>query len=202
MPASRWLMDGTLDTVLEINQQCLESLAPEQAPFGLIEVGRSRTKILSPESRARLAASPYLLADANFGDERHWRALTSQMECDPATQLERPRFTGPGSSDFIRRVLTFGWHMARAQPRHARVVLGMTPACADIVARIRLMDLDWLAQHRPGCVHLRWEQQPHLWRHLLRDSSLPDCESLTHAGMRGLQLMAGSTLGGRHGHGQ
>ena len=190
-------MDGTLDTVLEINQQCLEFLSPDRTPSSFPEPCARLSKALSTESRARLAASPYLLADGHFADEHRWRALTGQVDPTLAARLAAPLFMGPGAGDFIRRVLIFGWHMARAHPRHARIVLGMSPSCAELIAKLRLWDLDWLAQHLPGCVRIRWEQQPRIWQHLLRSSPLPDCENLTHAGLRGLQLMAGGTLGKR-----
>ena len=182
-----WLTDGTLDTVLELNQECLGYLAARgpanTAPFSPL-----------PETRALLAASPYLLVDARFEDESHWRALTLRVGPELQQRFSQPLFVGPGASDFIRRVLMFAWHMARTHPRQARVVLGMTPACADLIARLRLKDLDWLAQSRPGCVRLRWEREPRLWRHLLRGTPLPECETLTHAGLRGLQLLASQAL--------
>src|SRR5580765_8262999 len=103
-----WLIDGTLDTVLEINQQCLEYLVAMDQVDG---AERAR-QALSPEARSQLAASPYLLVDARFEDEGHWRALTESPEPNPQDRLAQPQFTGPGASDFIRRVLVFAWHMA------------------------------------------------------------------------------------------
>jgi hypothetical protein len=103
-------------------------------------------------------------------------------------------FTGPGAADFIRSVLVFGWHLARANRQLARVVLGMSPACADRLAQLRLQDLDWLAQHRPGWVRPRWERQPRIWQHLLAAARCPDTELLTRVSLRGLQLMAAGIL--------
>jgi hypothetical protein len=112
----------------------------------------------------------------------------------PPVQTEAV-FVGPGAGDFIRRVLMFAWHLARANRQLARVVLGMSPGSAARIASLRLQDMDWLAQHRPGWVRPRWERQPRIWRHLLLAARDPDREHLTQVSLRGLQLMAASVPG-------
>jgi len=184
--AGRWLADGSLDSVAEINTQCLEYLA-SMAAFPLRD--------LSPAAREQLAASPYLLADAGFDDEARWLALGQRMVHDlPPVQVEAV-FVGPGAGDFIRRVLMFAWHLARANRQLARVVLGMSPGSAVRIAALRLQDMDWLAQHRPGWVRPRWERQPRIWRHLMLAARDPDREHLTQVSLRGLQLMAANVPG-------
>jgi hypothetical protein len=193
-----WLVDGTLDTVLEINHQCLDYLVTMGSTESTSPLAPGRPDeirdALSPEARAQLAASPYLLVGLHFEEEEHRRPPTAPSDLQRTDAPARPLFTGPGASDLIRRVLVFAWHMARAHPRHARVVLGMSPECVAYMGRLQLSELDWLAQNRPDCVRVRWERQPRLWQHLLRRSLLPGCESLTHPGLRGLQLMAGHAL--------
>jgi hypothetical protein len=150
---------------------------------------------LSPTAREQLAASPYLLADAGFDDEARWLLVSQRMVHDlPAVQME-PVFVGPGAGDFIRRVLMFAWHLARANRQLARVVLGMSPGAAARIAALRLQDMDWLAQHRPGWVRPRWERQPRIWRHLMLAARDPDREQLTQVSLRGLQLMAANVPG-------
>ncbi len=198
--AGKWLADGSLDSVVEINMQCLDYLgamaaATQQVSPALFAGQITGWRDLPAAARASLAASPYLLADAGFDDESRWQALEQRMVHDlPAFQVE-PVFTGPGAGDFIRRVLMFGWHLARANRQLARVVLGMTPGCAVRVAALRLQDLDWLAQHRPGWVRPRWEKQPRIWRHLLLAARDPDRNHLTQVSLRGLQLMAANVPG-------
>jgi hypothetical protein len=196
--AGRWLADGSLDSVAEINMQCLDYLAamaanPQSNPTfagplaGWLD--------LSPPARAQLASSPYLLADAGFDDESRWMLLAQRMVQDlPPLQVE-PVFVGPGAGDFIRRVLMFAWHLARANRQLARVVLGMSPGSAVRIASLRLQDMDWLAHHRPGWVRPRWEKQPRMWRHLLLAARDPDREQLTQVSLRGLQLMAANVPG-------
>ncbi len=197
--AGQWLADGSFDSVVEINLQCLGYLAgmaaagPASCPT--LFVGRCAAWRETPDAlRARLAAIPYLLADAAFDDESRWRCLAPRMVQDLPVQFAEPVFVGTGAADFIRRVLVFGWHLAHANRQLARVVLGMSPACADRIARLRLEDLDWLAQYRPGWVRPRWERQPRIWQHLLLAARAPDGDLLTHVSLRGLQLMASGVL--------
>ncbi len=197
--AGQWLADGSLDAVTEINLQCLDFLAAMaaegQVACPMFAAGQRAAWNAMPEAlRARLAASPCLLVDAAFDDESRWRCLAPRMVQDLPPQYVVPVFVGAGAADFIRRVLVFGWHLARANRQLARVVLGMSPACADLIARLRLQDLDWLAMHRPGWVRPRWERQPRIWQHLLAAAREPDAELLTRVSLRGLQLMAAGVL--------
>ncbi len=198
--AGQWLADGSLDSVVEINHQCLDYLAAMAVAGSpccpALFAGQGSAWFEMPNSmRLRLAASPYLLADAAFDDESRWRCLAPRMVQDVPAQFVEPVFVGADAGDFIRRVLVFGWHLARANRQLARVVLGMAPACADRIAALRLQDLDWLAQHRPGWVRPRWERQPRIWQHLLLAARAPDGELLTQVSLRGLQLMATGVLG-------
>jgi hypothetical protein len=195
--AGRWLADGSLDAVAEINMQCLEFLASMGAdPHAPVLAGLSASwRDLSPAAAGRLAGSPYLLADAGFDDESRWLLVAQRMVQDlPPVQVE-PVFVGTGAEDFIRRVLMFAWHLARANRQLARVVLGMSPGAAGRIASLRLQDMDWLAQHRPGWVRPRWEKQPRIWRHLMLAARSPDSEQLTQVSLRGLQLMAANVPG-------
>ena len=198
--AGRWFADGSLDSVVEINTQCLEHLGAmaAAAPPGCAAMFAGQLAAwgeLSSGARAQLAASPYLLADAGFDDEDRWQALQQRMVHDLPATLAEPVFVGPGAADFIRRVLMLGWHLARANRQLARVVLGMTPACAVRLSALRLQDMDWLTQHRPGWVRPRWEKQPRIWRHLLLAARDPDQALLTQVSLRGLQLLAANVLG-------
>jgi len=195
--AGRWLADGSLDSVVEINMQCLEylgAMAASAVASSPAAIGQQNWRDLTAGARAQLAASPYLLADAGFDDDGRWQAMEQRMVNDLPLSHTEPVFVGHGAGDFIRRVLVFGWHLARANRQLARVVLGMSPEVASRIAALRLQDLDWLAQHRPGWVRPRWEKQPRVWRHLLLAARDPDHGHLTQVSLRGLQLMAASVL--------
>lgn len=197
--AGGWLCDGSLDAVADVNAQCIDLLTAMAAADvrhcpALFAGQLAFWQNLPSRARQRLAASPWLLVDAGFDDPSRWRNLDQRMVRDlPAHSLE-PVFVGSEAGDFIRRALVLGWHLARAERQLARVVLGMSMACAERIARLRLQDLDWLAIHRPGWVRPRWERQPQVWRHLLLAARDPGGEALTQVSLRGLQLMASGML--------
>ena len=184
-------------------RQCLELLC-STAASGVQPLPRllanhlSLWRGLTPVARMQLAASPYLLADAGFDDEQRWMPPGRRMVRDLRRDLSAPFFVGERVNDFVRRVLVFGWHLARANRQLARVVLGMTPACAAQVGALQLRDLDWLAENQPGWVRPRWEAHPDIWRHLLRAADGDEAQ-LAQVSLRGLQLLAGGVLSAQHG---
>jgi hypothetical protein len=199
--AGAWLGDGALAPVEEINSQCLDLLCdmaawPQTAAHlpGVLAAQLPLWQQLTPPARACLAASPYLLADAGFDDEARWQAVGAGMVRDLQRDFAQPAFQGEKVAGFVRRVLMFGWHLARANPQLGRVVLGMSPACANHLCGLGLRELDWIAEHRPGWVRPRWELHPRMWRQLLLAAHEDDPRRLTQAGLRGIQLMAAAVL--------
>jgi len=195
----QWLADGSMEAVAEINALCLEylcTLASEpQCRLPEMFGGQPEAwRELSPAARVQLASSPYLLVDAGFDDESRWMLTARRMINDAAPAFAEPIFNGAGAEAFIRAVLVLGWHLARANRQLARVVLGMTPACAARIATLRLRDLDWVVHHHPEWVRPRWERQPRVWRHLLGAAREPETGLLTQVSLRGLQLLAANLL--------
>lgn len=196
--AGHWLSAEALEPLEDINAQCLDLLCAVAEQGGampaMISAQREAWCGLSTLSRTRLAASPYLLADAGFSEEGRWRAVATRSVRDLPRPASECAFTGEVARDFSRRVLIYGWHLARAHRQIARLVLGMTPACAEQLAALRLRDLDWLADQQPGWVRPRWEGQPAVWRHLLAAASEDDRLLLTQVSLRGIQLLAANCV--------
>lgn len=196
--AGQWLADGSLDTLAEINRQCVDALAEmaqRRDPAGNAMAVHAAAWSKLPESgRARLAACPYLLVDAGFDDDLRWRCLDLRMVRDQSLPPAEAAFTGPGATEFVRRVMLFGWYLARANRQLARVALGMAPGCADRLSQLHLHEMDWLASCRPGWLRPRWERSPRVWQHLLQSALDPEGQGMTGASLRGLQLMAAGVL--------
>jgi hypothetical protein len=193
------LVDGAMDPIVEINLQCLELLrrmatAGTPRMSGLCGALLAPLKMMSEPARTQLAASPYLLVDAGFNDPQRWQSFAQGAVRDQLPGASAPVFVGDNVREFARKVLVCGWHMARSHRQLARVVLGMSPACAVHVAALRLHDIDWLVEHRAGWVRPRWESQPRIWRHLLLAAQEPDSRVLTQVSLRGLQLLAANLL--------
>jgi hypothetical protein len=194
-----------LAPVVEINERLLERLHTDacagRAAHGRACAGGGAPELvqaLLPEwcaldkaAQRRLAQCPYLLLDAGFAEPARWQAVAGLGVHEAAPPRIEPcdLAADPAWVALRRRTLLLGWHLARSQPLAARVLLGMSPACTECIAARRLTDLDELAEGA-GRMVPRWEQQPHVWRQLLRASHAPG-EELRWAQLRGLQLLAG-----------
>lgn len=195
--AGEWLDGAALAPLEELNAQCLQLVGDmAQAGQGTLlqqTLGR-QIAALSREARSGLAAAPYLLADAGFDDPHRWQGLARWRVEDLPREHAVQAFSGPSAAAFVRGVLVYGWHLARAHRQLARVVLGMTPACARAIGELRLTDLDWACEHRPGWVGLRWETRPQLWSQLLAAARENDRAALRRASLRGIQLLGALAL--------
>ena len=196
-----WLADESLQPLLEINVQCIEMLR-EMALRGddashpaVVTELRPLWLNLSVDASIQMAACPFLLVDAGFNDEARWRGLQKSSVHDTPRDTRGSCFAGELSAGFARRVLVYGWHLARAHRQVARVALGMSPNCARRIASLSLRDLDWVSEQQPGWVRLRWEAQPVIWRQFLLAAVNSDRTALAHVSLRGIQLMGAGALG-------
>jgi hypothetical protein len=195
--AGEWLSGAALAPLAELNTQCLD-LVSDMARRGFgspaqQSLGR-QVAALSAEARAGLAHSPYLLADGGFDNPLRWQSLARWRVQDLPREAGIPAFAGLGAQAFVRGVFVYGWHLARAHRQLARVVLGMTPACARSICELGLSDLDWACEHRPDWVCLRWEGRPQLWAQLLAAARVGDRTALRRASLRGIQLLGAVAL--------
>ena len=187
---------AALGPVREINEQVVALLC-EAAAGGaggpLAALVRREFLPAAAEARRRLADGPYLLLDAGFARPERWLAAASVRERPAVMTLAPPAFDC--GVRLARRTLLLGWHLARCNRLAARVALGMTAACAERIAALRLEELEAIAETEPGWVRLRWEERVELWCPLLQAAALEGRERLVGLQMRGLQLLAADSLG-------
>jgi hypothetical protein len=179
----------------ELNQQLIEQLrsgavAPAAAPGAphLSSALAEEWRALDPAAERRLAACPYLLLDAGFSQPERWERLSAVAVMEPPAP--GGYFRDRGGVALVRRALVLAWHLASSNPALARISLAMTAATAECLARSSLMDLEALAERAPAWIVPRWEQQPRVWRQLLRAARAGDTTALRQAQLRGLQLLA------------
>jgi hypothetical protein len=197
--AGDWLAGGVLDPLVEINGQCIDLLCgmAERDPAALPILGELAPlwRALSEEGRRRLADCPYLLVDAGFSDEARWQRLQQRVVNDQPRELRSGCFAGERAVGFSRRVLVYGWHLARAHRSVARIVLGMSPSCLDRIATLSLRELEGVCEQHPGWVRPRWESQPLVWRQMLTAAVSADDSAMQQVSLRGIQLLAAGTIG-------
>jgi hypothetical protein len=192
-----WLREGTLASLRELNEECLELCAAQgRAPGGhatLAEIAR-QWRALDTPARARASDCLYLLADAGFACAERWRGGASQV--DEAAPGYAPFFTLPATATVAQAVFTFAWHLARSQPAAARLLLCMPAASVADLAQHTLGQVRALALHHPHWLQPRWAHSPAMWHELLSAAAAADGGRLERARLRGQRLLAAQLRAG------
>lgn len=195
---------AALAPLAEINAQCVELLGEMARRPGallppLLAGAPQAWRMLTPGDCLRLAAVPWLLVDAGFSESGYWRGLGEGAVRELAAPLvfaplSGAPFFGVEARGLLRRVLMFSWHLCRTRPQLARIALGIPPLAAQALGRLRLAELDALAERHPGALRPRWENSPGLWRLLLASAQAGDGGRLADASLQGIQMLAASCL--------
>jgi len=191
-----WLRLDALDALAEINEQCLELMSEQAAcpasssPALLVEL-RALWCGLDAAARRRAARCPVLLVDAGFMRSARWERLHERRIHDrERTLFPAAFFTVPRTIAVARLVLAYGWHLARGESAAARLFLGMSAPCAELIAACTLRTVIQLAESRPDLLRPRWAERPRVWRDLLTSALTEEPSGLECMRMRGMQLLA------------
>jgi len=171
--------------LLELLRQRAQSTAADRETPALAGLAPLLMQLAEPALQL-LARCPYLMLDAGFSRPACWEGAVHEAP--------RPRtdsWVAPAMApDLLRRAVMLGWHLARANPYAARICLGMTPQCANLMARMRLRHLELLVEQQAVPCHMRWEDRPTVWRQLLEAAVAGPAGHLETLQLRGLQLIA------------
>lgn len=205
LSAQPWLGDDTLKALAALNEQCLGLLVEEAAacdPGCAQPLLRDLAQLwpkLEPAALKRAAACPYLLLDAGFADASRWMWAHGHQVLERDRGPATPFFTVPRASAVMRKVLTYGWHLAQSREAAARLLLGMSAPCVKLVGACSLSQLDDLAEKHPAWLQPRWPQRVRIWRELLQAATAGEGPSLQQARLRGLQILAADARAARTG---
>jgi hypothetical protein len=193
--AAAWLGAATLESLAELNEAGLallaeQATAPAVEPRVLLREVGALWRTLDPAARRRAAGAPYLLLDGGFGDPERWRHGAARAVADPARAGHAAFFTVPATLEVARLHFTFAWHLARAQSAAARLLLGMPPGCAALIAGCTLRRMHTLAEQHPDWLRPRWPSHPELWRDLLTTAGAGEERALERARLHGLTMLA------------
>jgi hypothetical protein len=200
--AQPWLGDDTLSALAALNEQSLILLAEQAAArdpvcthplvYELVQLWPK----LDAEALKRAAACPYLLLDAGFADPYRWMWAHGHQVLERERGPTVPFFTVPRASAVMRKVLTYGWHLAQSRESAARLLLGMAAPCVKLIGSLTLSQLDDLAETHPAWLRPRWPQRVRIWRELLLAATAGEGRSLQQARLRGLQILAADARAG------
>jgi hypothetical protein len=195
LKASR-LHSGALDSLVELNGQCLELLAeqslaqPAQGNLLLRQIGEI-WRTLDGDARKRAASCPYLLVDAGFSDPARWRRSQGHHVSQTATPIPYATFfTVPRASSVAHQVFAYAWHLARSKHTTAQLLLGMPSHCTHLISAFTITPIHELAERHPEWMRPRWPNRIRVWRELLLAAASGEVVALENARMHGIQLLA------------
>lgn len=192
--ASEVLNSAVLEPLYELNRNWLALLAlvprywaahaprsriPDPVPASLVT--------LTAERRAQVARCPFSLFNARFNDVAYWLAIAGNTTVHEPYPPDSDPASRDALSSFAEQALFFAWHLARANPPAARVVLGMADQTLAAFEALTLAHLQHLALSSPDLVTPRWPERSAFWLRLLE--SLPE-PAAADGRLLGLQMLA------------
>ena len=198
-----WLPSQGVDPapLAELNAECLALLATRAAESvpglslpPLLSGLRETWAGLSSLAVRRLAAAPFSLFDVGFARAPRWLEVRARSVHDVAQGIE-PHFFEPAVARSIsRRMLVYGWHLARSRPRAACLVFGATLQSIESLAACSLAALEAAAERGAETLSPRWPAHLAIWRELLNAASAGADRRLHELLLGGIQRLAAETL--------
>lgn len=185
--------------VVEVNQQCLELLVhlartDPHPPFPLVTALREPLREMTPETRLRAAARPFLLLELEFQNHEWWEAIRRYPRKKFHTAGWRGSFLRRPGLPLARATLLLAWQGCRAHLETACILFGMSRAAAEVIASLQLTEIDRIADRRFRHLHPRWQDRTDLWRSLLGASQSSSATLSRRTDLHSLALVAGELM--------
>jgi len=142
----------------------------------------------------RLSAAPYSLFDAGFASAPRWLELRTRGVHELPQRVEPAYFPADMARAITRRMLVYGWHLARSRPRAACLVFGSTLPVIESLAACSLSALEAAADRNAEALRPRWPLQFRFWRELLAAASAGADTRLSELLLGGIQRLAAENL--------
>ena len=201
--ARHWLPSQGVDPapLAELNAECLGHLvmratvghSPAAAP-PLLTALHAQWTVLSGQSLRRLSVAPFSLFDAGFSSAPRWLELKTRGVNELPQRGEPGYFDPEAARSITRRMLVYGWHLARSRPRAACLVFGSTITAVESLAACSLVALEAAADRNAYSLRPRWSTQLDFWRALLVAASDGADRRLHELLLGGVQRLAAETL--------
>jgi hypothetical protein len=198
-----WLPSQGVDPapLAELNAECLGLLAARAAEGAgnagtppLICELRLEWAELSAQAVRRLAAAPFNLFDVGLCHAPRWVESRTHEVHDQPQWIASPFFEPVAARSISRRMLVYGWHLARSRPRAACLVFGAPLAAVESLAACSLASLEVVAERNFRALRPRWPAQVSFWRELLGAASAAADTRLHELLLGGVQRLAAETL--------
>lgn len=201
--ARHWLPSQGVDPgpLAELNAECLGQLAMRVAESEsgaalppLLENLRAQWADMPAHAVRRLSGAPFSLFDAGFASAPRWLELRSCGVHDASLRAAPAYFEPVTARSITRRMLVYGWHLARSRPRAACLVFGATIGVVESLAACSLAALEAAAERNADALRPRWAGQVGFWRELLSTASAGADRRLHELLLGGIQRLAADTL--------
>jgi hypothetical protein len=201
--ARHWLPSQGVDPgpLAELNSECLGQLAMRVAECEcggtlppLLETLRAQWADMPAHAVRRLSGAPFSLFDAGFAFAPRWLELRSCGVHDASLRAAPAYFEPFVARSITRRMLVYGWHLARSRPRAACLVFGATIGAVESLAACSLAALEAAAERNADTLRPRWATQVGFWRELLTTASAGADRRLHELLLGGIQRLAADTL--------
>jgi hypothetical protein len=202
-----WLPSQGVDPapLAELNAECLGLLVMRAAESRsenqnralappLLSVLHAEWAVLPAHAVRRLSAAPFSLFDAGFALAPRWLELRTRGVHDLSQRGEPAYFDALIARSITRRMLVYGWHLARSRPRAACLVFGVTITAVESLAACSLVALEAAADRNADALRPRWANQFGFWRALLAAASDGADRRLHELLLGGVQRLAAETL--------
>ncbi len=137
-----------------------------------------------------IAACSYALFALEFPADFSATRIASQVH-DPVTERYSTSAGDAGAwPAFITTAWFYAWHLSRNSPLSARVMLGLSIAGAEELARLDPWQLRHIAGRQPAPLSPRWPTNPCFWPDLVRFADNRNPLRLCVARLLGMQLLA------------
>lgn len=170
--APGWLRGWERELVLELNTDLIDAMLKfEQLTRpGGVRVPRrdvlEQLRALNDVQRKRLAEIPVVLVDAGFHESLRW--WHHGWGHSKETHVEDCMWVDiVDLHSLARKLFTFSWHLTKAHPEAAGIILGMTPTTRWLIGSYGLSGLERLILKRSNWVRPRWELRWERWQELI-----------------------------------
>lgn len=198
-----WLPSQGVDPapLAELNAECLGLLAMRAGETGATEALpallsglRELWAELPNQAVRRLAGAPFSLFDAGFAASPRWLELRTSGVHDLPQRVEPAFFDSAAARSITRRMLVYGWHLARSRPRAACLVFGATLPAVESLAVCSLSALEAAAERNGDALRPRWPHRQAFWREILVAASAGADQRLHELLLGGVQRLAADSL--------